>query len=71
LDLLWRYSRTCAEYGEQVNSNRDGGIFFLAALVSTSSRTVTESYRAASFQGWSVMRKPDAEGSAGFDLSAL
>jgi hypothetical protein len=41
----------------------DGGIFSLAALLSTGSRTLTESYRAAPFQGWSVMRKPDAEGS--------
>jgi hypothetical protein len=47
-----------------LGSNRPGGIFLLAALLSTGSRTVTESYRAAPFQGWSVMHKPDAEGSA-------
>jgi hypothetical protein len=32
--------------------------FSLAALVSTGSRTVAESYRAAPFQGWSVSLHP-------------
>jgi len=32
----------------------DSGIFSLAVLLSTGSRTITESYRAAPFQGWSV-----------------
>jgi hypothetical protein len=36
----------------------DCGIFSLAALLSTGSRTLTESYRAASFQGWSVTLLP-------------
>jgi hypothetical protein len=35
-------------------SNRLGGTFPLAVLLSTGSRTITESYPAAPFQGWSV-----------------
>jgi hypothetical protein len=36
--------------------------FPLAVLLSSGSRTVTESYRAAPFQGWSVTLTPDAVG---------
>jgi hypothetical protein len=39
-------------------------IFPLAVLLSTGSRTVTQSYRAAPFQGWSVPTPPDAAGGA-------
>jgi hypothetical protein len=46
-----------------LDSNRIEGIFLLAALVSTGSPTVTAGYRAAPFQGWSVIPPPDAEGS--------
>ena len=42
----------------------DGGLFSLAALVSTGSRTLTGSCSAAPFQGWSVTPPPDAVGGA-------
>ena len=47
-------SREFREFRE-FDSNRIGRFFLLAALLSTGSRTVTESCRAAPFQGWSVI----------------
>jgi hypothetical protein len=52
-------------------SNRLGGTFPLAVLLSTGSRTITESYPAAPFQGWSVSHPPDAAGGADFDVGPV
>jgi hypothetical protein len=51
-----------------LGSNRRGGIFLLAALVSTGSRTATAGCCAAAETGWRVTLTPDAEGGELFSL---